>query len=134
MDIVVTIEDIPVMFAAGDRDKPIPEQAPAAFKGLEAKLPSLKGRKFYGAVGLDGQYRACVALNDNDDPESRPHPVWIIPGGRYVRRRILDWENRKETIGEAFDDLAGTSDVDYSRPYIEYYRSQRELLIMMPVK
>ncbi|MBW2140924.1 MAG: hypothetical protein JRG97_07610 [Deltaproteobacteria bacterium] len=117
-DTFVTIDDIPVMYVAGEKGRPIPEQAPEAFRELEAKLPSLKGRKFYG-VEFAGEYRACAAIRENDDPSSLPHPAWVIPGGKYVRR---------------FEALVKENDIDPDRPFIEYYRSQRELFIMVPVK
>ena len=44
-DTVVELPEIAVMFVAGDREKPIGEQAPAAFRELEAKLESLRGRR-----------------------------------------------------------------------------------------
>jgi len=132
-DTFVTIDDIPVMYVAGEKGRPIPEQAPEAFRELEAKLPSLKGRKFYG-VEFSGEYRACVEMRENDDPSSLPHPVWVIPGGKYVRRKIKDWEENIDLIGLVFEALVKENDIDPERPFIEYYRSQRELFIMVPVK
>jgi hypothetical protein len=130
---IVVIEDIPVMFVAGDRAKPIPEQAPAAFGRLEAKLGTLKGQRFYGVV-VDGEYRACVAIRPEDDPDHLPHARWVIPGGKYARRRLADWEQHRDLIGPTVMELRGRSDFDGSRHCIEYYRSQRELLIMVPVR
>jgi hypothetical protein len=40
---IVVIRKIAVMFVAGDRTKPISEQAPAAFETLEDKLTTLRG-------------------------------------------------------------------------------------------
>jgi len=34
----------------------------------------------------------------------------------------------------AFEALVKENDIDPDRPFIEYYRSQRELFIMVPVK
>ncbi len=132
-DTIVTVRDIAVMYVAGETGKPIAEQAPKAFKELEAKLSSLKGRKFYGVV-LGDEYRACVAIDANDDPLSLPHPTWTLPGGRYVRRRIPNWEDNLHLIGVTCETLSGRSDFDPSRPCIEYYRSQTELLVMVPVR
>jgi hypothetical protein len=133
-DTVVTIPDIPVMYVAGEAGRPIPEQAQAAFPALEAKLPTLKNRRFYG-VGVGEQYRACVAIDDErDDPDALPHPRWTIPGGRYVRRRIADWESNPDRIKPTFDALRARPDFDPSRPWIEFYRSRRELLVMVPVR
>jgi hypothetical protein len=131
-DTVVSLPDIPVMFVAGERGRPIPEQAPGAFRKLEAKLPSLEHRKFYGAAVGD-EYRACVAVDPGEEPSALPHPTWTIPGGKYVRRRIPDWEGNLHQIGPAFAELRARYEVDPSRPFIEHYRSQRELLLMVPV-
>jgi len=131
-DTIVTLPDTPVMFVAGQAGKSIAEQAPRAFEALEARLPSLKGRKFYGVVRGE-EYRACVAIDPSDDPGSLPHPTWIIPGGKYVRRRILNWEQHPDLIGPTIQALLRRPDVDTSRSCLEHYRSQRELLVMVPV-
>ena len=132
-DTIVTIQDTAVMYVAGETGTPIAEQAPTAFKKLEAKLSSLKGRKFYGVV-LGDEYRACVAIDRKDDPFSLPHPTWTLPGGTYVRRRLLNWEDNLHLIGQTCETLRRRSDFDPSRPVIEYYRSHRELLVMVPVQ
>jgi len=132
-DTVVTLPDTVVMFVAGNTGKPIAAQAPEAFKALEARLPSLRGRRFYGVV-LGDEYRACVAIDASDDPLALPHPTWILPGGKYARRRILDWEHHLDSIGPTFEALLRRPDVDPSRPCIEVYGSRKELLVMVPVQ
>ena len=129
---VVQISDVAVMYVAGERGKPISAQAPGAFDKLEAKLVTLKGRHFYGAV-VDGEYRACVTLRAEDDRNHLPHPTWIIPGGKYARRKIADWEKHRSEIGPTMMRLRDRKDLDVTRPCIEYYRSQRELLLMVPI-
>lgn len=131
-DTTVTLPDTLVMFVAGQAGKPIAEQAPRAFEALEIKLASLRGRKFYGAV-LGDEYRACVTIDRSDDPGSLPHPTWTLPGGKYARRRILDWEQHLHLIGPTIQALLSRTDVDTSRPCLEFYRSQKELLVMVPV-
>ena len=128
----MTLPDTSVMYVAGEAGKPIAEQAPRAFQALEAKLPSLRGRKFYGVL-LGNEYRACVVIDAGDDPASLPHPTWILRGGKYVRRRIVDWERQLDIIGPTIQALLQRPDADPSRPCLEYYRSQRELLVLVPV-
>ena len=130
---IVTIKPIFVMYVAGLKGAPIAEQAPMAFQQLEDKLSSLKGRKFYGII-IGNEYRACVAIGQNSYVSSLPYPTWTIPGGRYIRRKIPDWEKNLHLIGRSFDDLCGLPDFDSSRPLIEFYRSQKELLLMVPVR
>ena len=129
---VVFISDIPVMYAAGERTTPISEQAPTAFDRLEGGLPTLSGRRFYGVV-IDGQYRACVAIKPGDDLQNLPYPTWTIPGGKYVRQKLADWEHQRHMIGSTMMGMRKRKDFDSSRPCVEYYRSQRELLLMVPI-
>jgi len=132
-DTVVNIEDIFVMYVAGRSGISIEEQAPEAFKKLEAKLSSLRGKKFYGVMIVD-EYRACVAIESNVDTSFLPCLTWTIPGGNYVRRKIQNWEDNLKLIGPIFEELCQRSDFDTSRSCIEYYRSQKELLLMVPVQ
>jgi len=81
---LVTLVDIPVMFVVSPRG---PQGAGEAFDRLEARLPSLKGRKFYGTL-VNGEYRACVALEAQDSPAAMGLDTWIIPGGVYARRKL----------------------------------------------
>ena len=132
-DSVVTMPDTLVMYVDGPAGKPIGEQAPIAFAELEAKLPSLKRRKFY-AVVLGGRYRACVAVEPTDETVALPHPTWTLPGGKFVRRRIAEWEEHRDRIGPTFAALRARADSDPSRPGIEFYRSQQELQVLVPVR
>ena len=131
-DSVIDFSERIVMYVAGDPASSIPDQASGAFCELESKLPSLKGRSFYGAI-LGNEYRACVSVGSEDIPDALPFPTFTLPGGKYVRRRIADWESNRDMIGPAFADLMRRPDVDRSRPFIEHYRSQAELLVMVPV-
>jgi len=74
-----------------------------------------------------------VAIDPSDDRASLPHPTWILPRGKYVRRRIPDWMQHLDVIGPTMQALLRRPDVDPSRPCLEFYRSQRELLIMVPI-
>ena len=128
---IVELRAIPVIYIAGEPGRPHAEEAPKAFNRLEAQLPTLKGRHFYGAVVGD-EYRACVAERPGDEALGAVH--WTLPGGRYRRARITDWEAHRDQIGPTAADLVSQPDYDPTRPLIEYYRSQRELLMLAPVR
>lgn len=109
----------------------------AAFVKLESKLPSLKGRKFYGVIfgtPPKEEYWACVAITLDDRPEKMDLEIWTIPGGKYAQRKIKDWNNNLMLIGPTFKDLIREYGIDPNRPSIEYYRSMQELIIRLPVK
>jgi hypothetical protein len=128
---IIELAPVPVLYVPGEKEQPVFEQAPAAFDRLEAQLSSLKGRRFYGTV-VDGEYRACVAQEPGD--EGLAIARWTLPGGKYRRVRIADWEAHRDRIGPTVTDLRGRPDSDASRSVIEYYRSQRELQILGPVR
>lgn len=109
--------------------------ARGAWEKLEAKLGDLKGRKFYGLFFEDrGEYRVCVAMREDDDPNALGLKVGIIPGGKYAESKIADWSERIKDIGLTFDAMAAEHEVDQSRPSIEFYRSHRELILLLPIK
>jgi len=129
----VELQDIPVLRVKADMKGKGP---PAAFDLLESKLPTLKGRKFYGTFQPrpDGEeYYACVARIDSDDPEKMQLETGAIPGGWYARRRFPDWEKNLSKLPSTFEEMARTNHVDPSRPSLEFYRSQAELILFLPV-
>ena len=129
-DPIVQFGGFEVVYVSGKRGQPIPEQAPAAFDSLEARLPTLKKKRFYGVV-IDGAYRACVAVDE--DTRTLDLPRWVIPSGRYAVGKIANWERHRNSIGPTVAALRGRSDFDATRPVIEFYRSQAELRLLAPV-
>jgi len=129
-DPIVEFDAVEVVFTKGEKGLPIPQQAPVAFDALEARLPTLKRKKFYGAV-IGDEYRACVAVDD--DTRALKLPRWVIPSGRYAVHKIADWEQHRDEIGPTIGTLRSRPDLDPSRPIIEFYRSQAELRLLAPV-
>ncbi|MBI1727357.1 MAG: hypothetical protein HYR50_08810 [Candidatus Rokubacteria bacterium] len=126
---LVTLDDVRVMFVVSPSG---PQGAGRAFDRLEASLPSLKGRRFYGTM-LNGEYRACVAIEAQDAPAAMGLETWTIPGGVYARRKLERWQERTAEIGQIFCALAAEYPRDPVRPNVEFYRSQKELLLFMAV-
>ena len=125
----IVLEDLEVMYvqAAGGSSG-----AQEAFEVLESKLSSLKGRRFYGTFHA-GDYRACVLAQSGEDPEKLGLETWTIPGGKYVREKMVDWTERIPEIGERFIALSEAYPADPERPSIEFYRSQSELHLLLPI-
>jgi hypothetical protein len=136
-DSYIELPDIPVLRVRADMKGGGPSDA---MKLLESRLPTLKGRKFYGVFHITPvgeEYYACVARTDGDDPDKMGVEAGVVPGGRYARRRVLDWERviREGQLPKMFEEMvrAHAQEVDRSRPSIEFYRSQEELLLFLPV-
>jgi hypothetical protein len=110
-----------------------------AMQKLESKLPSIKGRKFYGVFRIlpEGeQYYACVERTPADDPVAMGLEEGRIPGGLYIRRKISDWSRviADGKLPSVAKDMVRHYDVDRNRPEIEYYRSMTELHLLIPVQ
>jgi hypothetical protein len=110
-----------------------------AMHELESKLPSIKGRRFYGAFRLlpEGEeYFACVERLPTDNPEQMGLDPGRLPGGRYARRKVLDWEPiiRAGKLPEIYRDMIRLRHPDATRPSLEYYRSMTELHLLLPVR
>lgn len=128
------LADLPIMFVESPNG---PAGSSEAFKQLESCLESLKGRKFYATFHYStGLYRACVALDNTDDPKALGLEVGRIPGGKYTQRKLDNWTEHVDEIPDVFraltQEYAGR--IDSTRPNIEFYKSQKELLLMLPIQ
>ena len=126
----VELNAINVMYVIADGG---PAGASDAFRKLEARLPGLKGRRFYGTYSGE-EYRACVQMRPDDDPAALGLATCVVPGGKYARSKLVDWQERTPEIGETFNQMGEEHCADASRPTIEYYRSSRELVLLFPIE
>ena len=123
------LDDLDVMYVEADDGL---NGGPAAFEELERRLDGLRGRRFYGT--FDGErYRACVAQRDAGEPAALGVEAWTIPGGRYARRKLVDWVGQEHRIGAEFDAMVAEHSWDETRPSIEFYRSLREMVLYLPI-
>jgi hypothetical protein len=135
MDSYVERAEIQVLRVLADMKGGGPAEA---MQTLESKLPSIKGRKFYGVFRIlpDGEeYFACVEKISTDDPAGMGLDEGRIPGGLYVRRKVFDWSTiiAAGKLPSISKDMVRHYDVDKARPEIEFYRSMRELDLLIPV-
>lgn len=103
---------------------------------LESKLASLKGRKFYGLTYFkDGEliYYAGLEPLDENEVASLGFPTMMLKGGKYARVKLMDWNNHADEISDIFGELMEEYQKDPTGPTVEFYRSQSELHLMIPL-
>jgi hypothetical protein len=130
----VELQEIPVLRVRADMKGKGPSPA---FNLLESKLPTIKGRKFYGTFQPTPdveEYYECIARIDSDDPEKMQLKTGAIPGGWYARRRFPEWEKKLSKLPGTFEEMAPLAAWTPPRPSLEFYRSQAELLVFPPVR
>jgi len=135
MDTFVERSEVPIMRVRADMSGGGPAEA---MHRLESKLPSLKGRRFYGVFRLlenGEEYFACVERIATDDPAAMGLETGSIPGGLYARRKLLGWQQiiASGKLPEYGRDFVRHYEIDRSRPELEYYRSMLELHLLVPV-
>ncbi len=118
--------------------------ASETFDELEKRIGSLKGRRFYGLSRMENgkeEYFACVRVEAGDEPEKLGLSEVVFEAGRYDREVIRDWSSKWdgdniEGLPEIFGEMAKGNEtmIDESRFSVEYYRSQKELYVYIPLK
>ena len=127
---VVERAETPVMF------KRVADEASAISRGMQEveQAVGLRGRKYYGAFDNNGEYRVCVQLRDDDDPQALGLEVGSLPGGRYALQRLTGEPPKVyDLIEPTFQGLSERPDRDPSRPGIEFYRRRNIIDLLLPV-
>ena len=118
------------------RAKEFPAGIKDSWDQLESRLPSLKGRKFYGLTFMENDQLAYYAglepLNE-EEIASLGFPILTLKGGKYARVKLMDWNEHTDQISEIFGELMKQYKKDPSGPTVEFYRSQSELHLLIPL-
>jgi len=128
---VVEREETPVMcLRAGGLDR-----IGATWERLEAAVGSPGGRRFSGAMEVPAmEYRACVELQEGDDPAALGLEVAVLPGGAYLRTRLHgEPPGVHQEIAPIFERLVTLAGHDPTRPSLEHYRRRDEIDLFLPI-
>lgn len=113
-----------------------PDGITAAWDKLDKALPSMKGRKFYGAAKMiDGkmEYRASVVPLNENEHKSLGMEIFTIPAGNYAAKKLHNWQSNIPQIREIFTELNEKYKANPALYNLEYYESEKELIIMLPI-
>jgi len=131
-----TIVELPDVNLAVSRADKFPEGIMAAWETLESKLSSLKGRRFYGLTVCEASelaYFAGVETVDDEEIARLGLPAMVIKGGKYARVRLHDWRDNTDEIAEIFGQLMQDHEMDPNGVSVEFYRSESELDLLIPL-
>ena len=131
---IVQVRDLSLVVVRADRDwEP---EIEAAWRALESKLDSLKGRKYYGVCQNDkggSVYYAGLEPLSREEAQQLGLPTLFLRGGTYARVKLSDWPRHTDRIGSIFEELEKSLSTDPARPVLEYYRSHSELHLLAPL-
>ena len=121
------------------RSASFPDENGKAFDLIESHLNTLKGRRFYGLVypsneGID--YYAGL-IPDCEDEERKFDELGFsikeVAAGPCARVKLQDWMSKTELIGPTIGKMIAEYGIDPARPQIEFYRSMKELHLLVPI-
>ena len=134
-----TIIHQPALRLITAKSKSFPEGNSEAMSSIESHLESLGGRKFYGLAyeseeGMD-YYAGLVPSNEAEERRFAElgFPIIEVDGGACARVKLLDWSSKIDQIGPTFGAMIREHGIDTLRPQMEFYRSMRELQLLLPV-
>jgi hypothetical protein len=118
----------------GCKAKSFPEGISEAWNELESQLPTKSGRKFYGLtipVHSQIEYYACVIPQKNESLNGK----WFqIERGKFARVKLLNWKQHTDKISVIIDQLIQVYHPDMKAISLEYYKSEKELHLLVPKK
>jgi hypothetical protein len=100
------------------------------------RLVGLRGRKMYARVDEHlNTYTVCTPVKDDDSPEALGLQVGTLPGGWYLRGRLVgDPPEVYDRIAEGMAELAATMPTDPTRPLVEFYRRHDQVDLWLPIR
>jgi hypothetical protein len=113
-----------------------PEDVKTTFGKIEQKLITKSGRQFFGALSVqkdDVAYKACMVPTDEFEHLALGLELYMLPGGKYVTNKLVNWSKNTHLIKEVFSEMEFKYKFDAQRPQLEYYKNNRELILMLPI-
>jgi hypothetical protein len=100
------------------------------------QLVGLRGRKMFALIDTDANsYTVCTPVKDGDDPDSLRLKVGTLPGGWYLRGRLVgEPPEVYEHIADGMAELEAMVVADPTRPLVEFYRRRDEIDLWLPIQ
>ena len=95
----------------------------------------LRGRKMYALIDTArATYTVCTPVREEDDPASLDLQTSVLPGGRYLRGRLVGQPPELyDAIPGAMTELEAGAARDRSRPLVEFYRRHDQVELWVPI-
>ena len=132
MDTYEINKDIPVF---GFQVKTFPEGIGEAFDSLIAMVPEGLNRSYYGIAYMtlknEVVYIAAVEEKNKGEAEKNRCERYTIEKGKYVVVQVLGWRQKTDRIKDVFESMMKEKNVDLTKPCVEWYKNDDEMLCML---
>ncbi len=123
----------------GVQVKTFPLGIEEAFYELIKKTDDCAGeRNYYGVSSIDhdGQiiYKAVAEEKYTNEAEKFNYEQTTIEKGEYFFTVLKDWSSKKHCIKDLFHEMMKDERVDKTKPCVEWYKNDDEMLCMVKAK
>ena len=89
----------------------------------------------YGRADLGlNTYTVCTPVRQGDNPEALGLQTGTLPGGAYLRGRLVGEPSViYSLIGPGMDELRTMVEFDTARPLVEFYRRHDQVELWVPI-
>jgi predicted transcriptional regulator YdeE len=104
------------------------------FDTLVAKVPEGLNRNYYGISYMENQkvvYIAAVEQKNEDEPKKYNCEKYLIEKGEYLGEDVHNWMQKTDSIKDVFHELMQNDNIDCSKPCIEWYKNDDEMVCMV---
>ena len=128
---VMERSEIPVMQSTTVDDR---DHIRAMWPWFEERV-GLRGRKMYALIDTARAiYTVCTPVREEDDPASLDLQTGVLPGGRYLRGRLVGQPPELyDVIPGAMAELVAGAARDRGRPLVEFYRRHDQIELWVPI-
>ncbi len=116
--------------------KSFPAGIAEAFGELIKKTGDCAGARSYYGIGYmtpDGQiiYKAAALEKYEDEAEKYNCERYTIEKGEYVTITLYGWQKKTDCIKDLFHELMRDNRVDKTKPCVEWYKDDNEMMCMI---
>jgi hypothetical protein len=108
-----------------------------AFENLVKRLPGGFDRSYYGISEMteDGMiYKAAALENYEGEAEQYQCEKFMIEKGEYLAVTLFQWRKNLDSIKEIFHGVFQEPGVDKTKPCIEWYKNDDEMVCMVKLR
>jgi hypothetical protein len=114
-----------------------PEGIGEAFNDLVDRVGGGFRRQYYGISQMkDGCciYRAAAEATFEGEGRQFGLEEFEIEKGEYLAVIIRDWRKKTESIKDVYHEMVRDNRVDCTKPFIEWYKDDDEMICMAPLQ
>jgi len=136
MEKIIFENDIKVF---GIEVKTFPSGIDEAFKQLIDKTGDAAGaREYYGISYMNDKgrmiYKAVAEEKYDGEAKEHTYEESAIEKGTYYFEVLKDWRNNTQCIKDIFGEMLKDEHVDKTKPAVEWYKNNEEMLCMIKAR